>query len=234
MRDPNLLLLENAARLLRPVLDELVFVGGSIAGLLITDPGSAGVRPTLDVDAISEVASYAEYAGLSERLRALGLREDTSEDAPACRWRSGELVLDVMPTDPRILGFSNRWYAPAVSAAQQVAVAGLTVRVVTPVYFVATKLEAFRGRGQGDYAASHDLEDILAVVDGRSELVQEVQAAEEDVRGYIASEVGHLLSARAFTDALPGFLLPDAASQRRVPIVRHRLEQLFRSAPWSF
>src|SRR5512133_750544 len=106
MRDPNLRLLENAARLLRPVLDELVFVGGSIAGLLITDPGSAGVRPTLDVDAISEVASYAEYAGLSERLRALGLREDASgcPSLPLALRRAR--ARDVMPTNPRILGFS--------------------------------------------------------------------------------------------------------------------------------
>ncbi len=147
MRDPNLLLLEGAARLLEPVLDELVFVGGSIAGLLMTDPASAGVRPTTDVDAISEVASYAEYADLSARLRALGLHEDATEGAPACRWRSGELVLDVMPTDPRILGFSNRWYGPALTTAQPVDLAGLKARVITAVYFVATKLQAFLGRG---------------------------------------------------------------------------------------
>lgn len=226
MKDPNLLQLEAAARLLRPVLGELVFVGGSVTGLLITDPGSAGVRPTLDVDAISEVASYAEYAGLSDRLRALGLREDSSEGAPACRWRAGALVLDIMPTDPRILGFSNRWYAPAIPAAQRVAVAGLTLQVIAPAYFVATKLEAFRGRGRDEYAASHDLEDVIAVVDGRSQLVQEVQAAEAEVRGFIASQIGHLLSTRTFMDALPGFLLPDAASQQRLPIVRRRLEQL--------
>lgn len=226
MKDPNLPLLEAAARILRPVLDDLVFVGGSTTGLLITDPGSAGVRSTLDVDAITEVASYAEYVGLSERLRSLGLREDTSDGAPACRWRTADVVLDIMPTDPRILGFSNQWYAPAIAAAQTVEVAGLAVRVVTPVYFVATKLEAFRGRGHGDYAASHDLEDVATVVDGRSELVEEVRAAEADVRGYIASEVGRLLSARAFADALPGFLLPDEASQRRLRVVRRRLEEL--------
>jgi hypothetical protein len=127
MQDPNLLQLEAAARLLRPVLGELVFVGGSITGLLITEPGSGAVRPTLDIDAISKVASYAEYARLSERLRALGLREDDREGAPTCRWRAGDLVIDIMPTDPRILGFSNRWYAPALSAAEQVVVAGLPV-----------------------------------------------------------------------------------------------------------
>jgi hypothetical protein len=226
MKDPNLRLLEAAAKVLQPVLDELVFVGGCATGLLISDPGSGGVRPTLDVDTISDVASYAEYAGLSDRLRALGLREDARDGAPVCRWRSTDLVLDVMPTNPQILGFSNRWYALAAASAQRVTVAGLTLRVITPVYFVATKLEAFRGRGRGDYAASHDLEDVIAVVDGRSELVGEVQAAEEDVRGFIASEVGRLLAVRAFVDALPGLLLPDSASQQRVPVVRRRLEQL--------
>ena len=45
----------------------------------------------MDVDMITEVASYAEYASLSERLRGLGLSEDSSEGAPTCRWRYREL-----------------------------------------------------------------------------------------------------------------------------------------------
>jgi hypothetical protein len=48
-----------AARLLRPLLGELVFVGGSVTGLLITDEAAASPRPTLDVDAIAEIASYS-------------------------------------------------------------------------------------------------------------------------------------------------------------------------------
>ena len=49
---------------------------------------------------------------------------------------------------------------------------GLRIRVVTAPYFVATKLEAFRGRGRGDYISSHDLEDLLAVIDGRDVIVE--------------------------------------------------------------
>ncbi len=85
--DPNRELLERAAELLRPLLDELVFVGGCATGLLISDPGSGGVRQTRDVDAIVEVASYAKYEMLSDQLRSLGFREDT-EDGVICRWRS--------------------------------------------------------------------------------------------------------------------------------------------------
>lgn len=84
MQNPNLALLEDAVRLLQPLLDELVFVGGCATGLLITDPAAGGLRPTKDVDVITEVASYAEYATLSERLRTLGLHPDTREDAPTC------------------------------------------------------------------------------------------------------------------------------------------------------
>ena len=87
MADPNRALFESVVRLLAPVLDELVFVGGCTTGLFITDPAAPGIRPTKDVDAIVDVTSYAKYAALSERLRALGLAEDTTPGAPLCRWR---------------------------------------------------------------------------------------------------------------------------------------------------
>jgi hypothetical protein len=73
-------------RLLTPVLEELVFVGGCTTGLFLTDPAAGGVRPTKDVDAIVDVASYGAYASLAERLRGLGLAEDTRPGAPLCRW----------------------------------------------------------------------------------------------------------------------------------------------------
>jgi len=84
-----------------------------VTGLLITDEAAAAPRATLDVDAIAEITSYAEYAAFGERLRKLGFAEDTSEDAPLCRWVHLGTILDVMPLDEEILGFSNRWYLGA-------------------------------------------------------------------------------------------------------------------------
>lgn len=109
MANPNFQLLVDAAELLRPVLEELVFVGGCATGLLITDKAAADVRPTYDVDAIAEITSYIGYAEFSERLKALGFREDTREGAPLCRWRQQTSTLDVMPLDEKILGFRNSW-----------------------------------------------------------------------------------------------------------------------------
>lgn len=226
MSDPNRDLFEKVVQILRPLLDELVFVGGCTTGLLVTDVAAGGIRPTKDVDAIAELASYSQYADLSDRLRALGLSEDTSEGAPICRWRHGGFLIDVMPTDDKILGFANQWYVPAVRSAQTVRIADCDARLVTPVYFVATKLEAFRGRGKADVLASHDLEDIIAVIDGRPEIIVEIADAPTDVRRYIALEIGQLLDNKVFVEALVGFLLPDPASQSRRPLLETRLKTI--------
>ena len=227
MSKHNLDLLIEAARLLKPLLGELVFVGGSTTAVLITDKAAADVRPTYDVDAIAEITSYAAYADFSERLRKCGFAEDVGEGAPICRWRQKKTILDIMPLDEKILGFSNRWYKPALQYAVVHELGpDLHVRVVTGVYFYATKLEASAGRGNGDYQSSHDLEDLIAVVDGRAELVKEIHAAPDDVRNYIASEIAKLLATPAFLDALPGYLLPDQASQGRVSKLLERLKQI--------
>jgi predicted nucleotidyltransferase len=217
MANRNLELLTAVARLLRPMLSDLVFVGGCATALLITDTAAAEVRPTYDVDAIAEITSYAEYEEFSERLRKLGFVADQSEGAPICRWAHGDIRLDVMPVDERILGFSNRWYRPAMERSQTVLVANdLTIRVVTAPLFLGTKLEAFKGRGKNDYFASHDLEDVIAVIDGRPSLWSEVQKAPKDLKVYLAREVRELIEKQEFIDALPGYLMPDPASQARL------------------
>jgi len=224
---PNLDLLEGAAEKLRPLLPEIVFVGGCATGLLITDPGAAPVRQTYDVDIISEIVSYADYAVFSERLCALGFREDSREGAPLCRWQHGELVLDVMPLDALILGFSNRWYADALRTAVEVALpSGLKLKAITAPYFLGTKIEAFRGRGHADYFGSHDLEDFITVIDGRPSLLQEVGESSPNLRAFLAEAVRGLLSASRFLDALPGHLSADAASQARIVSLSAKLEAL--------
>jgi len=227
MRDPNLDQLIAAADALRPLLPELVFVGGCITGLLITDEAAGEPRGTIDVDAIAEITSYAQYGEFGDRLRSLGFSEDTREGAPLCRWIRGGTILDVMPLDENILGFSNRWYKPAMGASVSKKLReDLEIRMVAAPYFVATKLEAFKGRGGGDFLGSHDLEDVVSVVDGRETLRAEVRDAGTDLSEYVSREFAKLLANPGLLDALPGFLHPDAASQSRIGIVLARLHAL--------
>jgi hypothetical protein len=117
MANPNLQLLTDAAKLLEPILGELVFVGGCATALLITDTAAADVRPTFDVDVIAEITSYAGYTEFSERLRKLGFQEDASEGAPLCRWRQKRLRSMSCRLTERFSGFQThgigqRWTIP--------------------------------------------------------------------------------------------------------------------------
>lgn len=224
MPDSSRTQLIEAARCLRPLLHELVFVGGAVTGLLISDPAAAAPRTTFDVDAIAEITTYAEYVEFAERLRALGFSEDTRAGAPLCRWMLKGTTLDLMPLDEDVLGFSNRWYRVATETAVPQWIADdLEVRIVTAPIFLATKLDAFYGRGNGDFFTSHDLEDFISVIDGHPAIVEEVRNTTPEARSHIGEGVAALLRTREFLDALPGYLLPDAISQRRIVTIRERL-----------
>lgn len=221
--------LEIAAQVLGPLLDEVVFLGGATVHLWLTEPGVPPARATEDVDVVCEVASRIEYYRLGERLHERGLREAVGEPV-ICRWRSSEprLVLDVMPTDPDILGFSNPWYEEAIATASTIGLdSGATIRAATPVLLVATKLCAWTGRGRGDLLRSLDIHDVLTLVDGRPELVQEIEAAPQSVATYIKDELTDLQVDPYFEYAVEGATAaygPIAGVRAR--LVRARLEDL--------
>ena len=226
-RDPNVLMVERVARALGPLRERMVFLGGCATGLLLTDAAAAAVRATRDVDLIVEAADRNAFHRLETRLSKLGFRHDTSEGAPLCRWTFEDVVVDVMPTNPDLLGFSNRWYPEAVrSSSRRTLENGLEIALVAPACFLATKLEAFRGRGRADFAASHDLEDFVCVVDGRAEIVNDVKGASAALRDYLRLELGKLLRDERFLSSLSGQLASDATGQARLPLVLRRLASI--------
>lgn len=224
--DPNIDLLEAAAEHLGDLLSEVAFVGGCAVGLLITDEAAPAIRPTRDVDVIVEIGSYREYDALSARLRGLGFQNDIRDGAPLCRFVGHGITLDVMPTDQQILGFTNRWYKAALqeTLARELP-SGRKIEMVSAPYFLATKIEAFRGRGGGDYW-SQDMEDIVALVDGRLELVDEVLDTSPDLLAYLEQALREFLDDDDFHDALPGNVPGDQASQARVLVIVERLEAM--------
>ena len=227
IRNPNFVITEEVARRLGPLLPEFVFVGGCATGLFITDPASAPVRATRDVDVIAELASYGQYAGLGERLRKQGFSEDRSEGAPVCRWAIGDMLLDVMPASGKVLGFTNEWYAEAVKESREFKLTSkLSIRLIGPPYFLATKFVAFHSRGRRDFYTSHDLEDIITVVDGREELFGEIERARVGVKQYLSGQFSELLKDEEFIESLPGNFPPDDISQERVGLVLARIKAI--------
>jgi hypothetical protein len=227
MSNPNLEMLRTAVKNLDYLNDELVYVGGCTTGLFITDTGSAEVRTTKDVDTIVQATTYAEYINISKKLNQLGFQIDTRPDAPLCRWTKNEIVLDVMPINKEILGFTNSWYQSSVENAIDFDILPeRKIKVISAPYFCATKIEAFEGRGNGDYLSSHDLEDLITVIDGRIELADEIYESLPDLRNFIAEKFDSFLANRKFCDALPGYLYPDESAQSRLEMLIERLQKI--------
>jgi hypothetical protein len=78
--DPNLPILIVVAQALGDLRDEVVFVGGCAAGLLLTDPAVDHIRATKDVDAIVEVAALKDFYAAEARLQSRGFARDMSSE----------------------------------------------------------------------------------------------------------------------------------------------------------
>jgi len=129
-----------------------------------------------------------------------------------------------------MMGFANRWYPlVARTCTDRVLPSGMTIRLISAPAFVATKFEAFSDRGQGAFLASHDLEDIINVLDGRPELADEVAQAPDELRAYLAYRCRALLEQSGFMDALPGLIIPDESHAARLAILVRRLQHIAES-----
>jgi predicted nucleotidyltransferase len=224
--EANLAILSLVANEIGALRETLVFVGGCATGLLVTNVRAQPIRATIDVDLVAHVASLAEYHDLEAQFRTLGFTQDVSCDV-ICRWRKEDTTVDLMPTREDILNFSNRWYVLAVETANIfVLPGGVEIKLISAPAFIGTKLEAFKGRGNNDFLASHDMEDIVTVIDGRETLLTEVKQCNDELRRYLAEEFCALINNLHFIDSLSGHFSGDAASQQRVPRLRKRLREL--------
>jgi hypothetical protein len=223
----NLQRLDRVATCLGEINDEVVYLGGCVAGLLVAEAFAPQVRPTKDVDLIIELVSRTEFYELEQKLLELGFGRPAGDDHPICRWVVKDILVDVMPIDPAILGFSNQWYPLTFQTATAFELpSGRSIHIITAPAFVATKLAAFEDRGEQDYLSSHDLEDLLFVLDGRDAIEQEIKGADPALRQFLAIEISQLLADDRFVEALAGHLSPDPASQARLPNLIERLKRI--------
>lgn len=224
-RDIHLDILKLTITALGDLTDELVFIGGSTISLYITEPEVVQVRETLDVDCIVEVSGRIEYEEVIQRLRKKGFSEDMEEKV-ICRYKKGELILDVMPTDARILGFTNKWYKPAIQNTIEASVGGKRIKIFSPAYLIASKIEAFKGRGKGSFLSSTDIEDIITLFDGRSEITKDLLSAPADVQKELKKELSTLVKSSDFLDAMEGHIADRQNTAGRKKIVLQRIQDL--------
>jgi predicted nucleotidyltransferase len=222
----NLEMLASVAKGLGPLKDEVVFVGGATIELYLAGQPALKVRATDDVDCVVEVTTRTDYHKLEEKLRALGFRHSLDANGPICRWEYKGILVDVMPIEGAVLGFTNRWYAEGFERSGSVRLPdGAEIRIFSLPYLVASKLEAFKGRGGNDFMGSSDMEDIVTIIDGAADFKEQIAGAPKSVRSYLQDRFREFLADERFLDGLEGNL-PPAAGPGRVERARSILEGL--------
>jgi predicted nucleotidyltransferase len=199
------------------LIKAMVFVGGCTTGLLVTDEFTKEqIRYTDDVDLIVDIIGYAAWTDLQEQLKVKGFSIDMGEEV-MCRMILDNLKVDFMPVDDKALGFTNIWYKDAVATAQDYVLNdALTIKLITPEYFVATKLEAYLGRGNGDALSSHDIEDLLNIFDGRASIVDDILSASEDLQNYVSEQLSSLMADGNFEYAVQGTARNDPGREQLI------------------
>lgn len=208
----NLNRIRSVYHALGPLRNDVVFVGGATTSLYV-DRQAEEVRATNDVDIVIEIWTHKEYAAIEERLRSLGFENDI-ESSIACRYKVQGIIVDVMPIGENVLGFSNIWYPEGYEKAIEYNIDDeCRVKIFAVSYFIASKLEAFRGRGKNDGRTSTDFEDIIYVFENRRTVWDDMEEAPSNIRRYLKQQFTNLIAnpfLEEWVDAHAGFGSPPA------------------------
>lgn len=226
MPSTNIIMLQTIANGLGDLREEMVFVGGAVAELYADNPAASEIRPTLDVDCVIEIGSRLQFVKLEEKLRKKGFTNDTFEGAPICRWIYKEIKLDVMPTDSRLLGFSNSWYEEGIeNKIIKTLPDEIEIFIFPSSYYLAAKFEAHKGRGGNDLRQSHDFEDIIYIMDNCPNIIEEINSSNKSVKNYLRDECISLLKCKDLTEGIE-CALPYGSNEESTDLILELIQQI--------
>ena len=212
----NITRIKAISRILKSIKKDVVFVGGATVSLY-ADSKSSEVRPTDDVDVVIELAAYNNYTQLEEELRNVGFEND-KDSGIICRYMVQGIIVDIMPTNSDVLGFSNRWYEEGFENAISIMLDDDEVKIFSFPYFIATKLEAFKNRGNNDFRFSSDFEDIVYVLENNSNAENQLSNLPEQLKEYFSKTFQDLINQQDWEEGLYAHLEPRNAPQKIIMI----------------
>lgn len=214
------------AQALGELNDKAVFVGGATVPFYLPDAYLSAARPTEDVDVVLEIVSSIKSKEVDEILRTKKFTHDTSQGAPICRWIYSDFKVDIMSSDSAALGFTNKWYKEGMASSIEIISSPVQVKIFRLPHFIASKMEAFKDRGNDDYIGSSDMEDIISILSVcPTEILEGMRdQCSANLLKYLRDKFKVLLSTSDFLDALPGGVLNRANVDASVRALRNRME----------
>ncbi|MBO2698752.1 hypothetical protein [Shewanella algae] len=227
MTEHEALILPIAHALGKDLLEQVAFVGGATVSLHLDDAQPIDISSTKDVDFIVSVSSYYGYQQLAEELHHRGFEPsipEKGEEAPMCRFECEGILVDVMPDDEKVLGFSNPWFQIGLQESIPYTLPdGLTIKIAQAKHLLATKLVAFATRG-GDMLSSKDAEDIVVLVNGRDSLLEEVKESPIELRQFVQQAMSEFIANSDFDYLLNNAL--NGEEEERIEMIEERFKKL--------
>ena len=211
------------AEALREIKEQMVFVGGAVVSLYADDPAADEIRPTQDIDMTLNILNLGHWKKVQEELGKLGFHPDPFGRA-ICSYKYKDIPVDIMAAEDGPLGPANPWYKIGFSNLWTAKAKDQEIKILSAPCYLATKFEAFNDRGS-DYRTSHDMEDIIYVLDNRTSIVEEIAKDNSSIANFIKEQLQNIINKGLLQEVLMAHIHP-LMVEERLPIVEEKIIQI--------
>lgn len=219
----NLHVVAEIAKALKELKEQIVFVGGAVVSLYTDDPAADEIRPTKDVDLTLHIVNLSHWEEITQQLGRLGFHPDPYGLA-ICSFKYKDIPVDIMAAEDGPFGPANRWYKVGFDNIQIASALNQEIQIFSAPCYLATKFEAFHSRGS-DYRSSHDIEDIIYIIDNRINIVSEIEKDNPLVTNFVRSQLEYIKEKGLLQEVLVSHIHPIMLDER-MPLVEEKIEAI--------
>lgn len=139
----NLKVVKKVASTLEELNDDVIYVGGAVVSLYVTDEGAEQPRPTKDIDISVQISTYSQMDKLRERLATKKIFPAPTETI-MYRYSYEDILIDFIPYEETPLGPTNSWLKPGFEKAYPIKIGDAEIQILPVSLFLCTKWEAFK------------------------------------------------------------------------------------------
>ena len=219
----NIAVVAEVAKALKDIKEAMVFVGGAVVSLYTDDPAADEIRPTQDVDMTLNIVNLSHWEQVQEQLGVLGFYPDPFGHA-LCSYKYKDIPVDIMATEDGPLGPTNHWYKIGFKNLWTAKAKDQEIKILSAPCYLATKIEAFNDRGS-DYRTSHDIEDVIYILDNRTTIVEEIAQDDPRIANFIQEQLLEIRKKGIMQEVLTSHIHPLMLAER-MPFVEEKISEI--------
>lgn len=221
----NRIIIQRVAQALGELNNEVIYVGGATVSLYINDPAADDVRPTKDIDISIKIVSITHLEEIREKLVVKGFKK-SADLGVICRFKLEDILVDVMGIKPVGWAPANPWFELGFENKEQLQIEEYSINIMPLPYFLASKFVAHSDRGGNDPRMSHDFEDIVYILDNRTDWHEVINDADSKVKIYLLEQFQNVLNSNRMQEAILGNLYYES-QETRYKIIMQKIQSLF-------